>query len=265
MSKITITISGDSLAELFASAAQIAALGGSTAPTIVVATSDAGNLTASTAPAATDGDDGQPDTDAPEFDSAGIPWDERIHAGTKGRNQDGTWKRRRNTSDVFYSTVMAELAQRSAGQAPTTAPTPPAPPAPPASPAPVGIVDQGPVHIPAAPPAPAPAVAPAANVAPVPAPPAPPAPAVPATPPAPSVPAPETVAAPPAPQVGGMDFKMLMPKIAQSINAGRFTNDHLKEWLGQWGLTDIGQLATDPAKCEGFYNWLKQIQPPVID
>lgn len=28
----------------------------------------------------------------PEKDSAGLPWDGRIHAGTKARNADGTWR-----------------------------------------------------------------------------------------------------------------------------------------------------------------------------
>lgn len=42
-------------------------------------------------------------------DKAGIPWDERIHSSTKGTNKDGTWSRRRNTSDATFDAVMAEL------------------------------------------------------------------------------------------------------------------------------------------------------------
>lgn len=43
------------------------------------------------------------------LDTAGIPWDARIHAGTKTTNKDGTWSRRRNTPDATYDAVMAEL------------------------------------------------------------------------------------------------------------------------------------------------------------
>lgn len=56
-----------------------------------------------------------------EFDSSGLPWDERIHAGTKGINADGTWKRRRNTSDDVFDAVTAELRALVAGSTPAAA------------------------------------------------------------------------------------------------------------------------------------------------
>lgn len=81
-------------------------------------------------------------------DSAGIPWDERIHSSTKGTNKDGTWSRRRNTDEALFQSVMAELkgnaaAPASTATAETLAPTPPAasgspvtpPPPPPPPPA----------------------------------------------------------------------------------------------------------------------------------
>lgn len=43
------------------------------------------------------------------LDTAGLPWDARIHAGTKATNKDGTWSRRRNTPDEVFAQVMAEL------------------------------------------------------------------------------------------------------------------------------------------------------------
>lgn len=61
------------------------------------------------------------------LDSARLPWDERIHAGTKATNKDGTWSRRRNTPDDTYDAVMAEL--KGAPPAPTTVVPPPPPPA----------------------------------------------------------------------------------------------------------------------------------------
>lgn len=118
-------------------------------------------------------DDGRPETDtsaadafgggqpapgsvaAPTVDTAGIPWDERIHSGTKGTNKDGTWSRRRNTPDEVFDKVMAELKSGGTGgplsepaspasttpvdpntSTPVASPTNEAPPPPPPPPAP---------------------------------------------------------------------------------------------------------------------------------
>lgn len=70
-----------------------------------------------------------PQEDEPEvvlpggLDTAGTPWDERIHASTKTTNKDGTWTRRRNTPDATFDAVMAELK---ATPAPAVVPAPPA-------------------------------------------------------------------------------------------------------------------------------------------
>ena len=62
----------------------------------------------STAPSAA-----EPAASAPtvsgELDSAGLPWDERIHAGTKTQNKDGTWKIRRGVDKALVEQVKAEL------------------------------------------------------------------------------------------------------------------------------------------------------------
>jgi hypothetical protein len=202
-----------------------------------------------------DGDD-QPNAAPPAFDKAGIPWDERIHASTKGMNQDGTWKRRRNTADVTYNIVMAELqAKATAGQQPAAAPQVPA--------SPVGIVDQGPVVIPAAAPVPAPPMAAPAAVAPA----VPSAPAIPAAPAVPAAPAPVAAVAEPAPvaetaPAPGMSFTTFMPKIAQAMATGKFTAAQLDAWITTpapdgWGMTNISQFQADPVKTEQFYGWLK--------
>lgn len=213
------------------------------------------NMAAPTATDDADGDD-QPNAAPPAFDKAGIPWDERIHASTKGMNQDGTWKRRRNTADVTYNIVMAELqAKATAGQQPAAAPQVPA--------SPVGIVDQGPVVIPAAAPVPAPPMAAPAAVAPA----IPPAPAIPAAPAVPTAPAPVaavvevTPVAEPA-SAPGMPFTIFMPKIAQAMATGKFTPVQLDAWITTpapdgWGMTNISQFQADPVKTEQFYNWLK--------
>lgn len=50
---------------------------------------------------------------AVDRDIHGIPYDARIHSdrggSTGGKNQDGSWKRKRNTPDDLFATVMAEL------------------------------------------------------------------------------------------------------------------------------------------------------------
>lgn len=256
MSKISITFAGDTIDELYSTVATFMS-----GRSLAVAVTDSGNLKAQVTSAAP-AEQAEPGevTSTDEFDRAGIPWDARIHASTRGVNQDGTWKRRRNTDDVYYASIMAELAQRVAGQQPSA---PPAAPAAPASPAPVGIVDNGPVVIPPVPAAPAtvpatPAPPMAAPVAAAPAIPPAPAAAVPAVPEAPAAPVAAPVTEAPAPvPVGGMQFKDFMPRVSAAINAGKFDNNALKGYLQQWGLTDITQLATDPTKVEAFYNWLK--------
>jgi len=62
-----------------------------------------------------------------ETDSAGLPWDARIHSksadGVKGKNKDGTWRQRRNLADGVKEAVEAELrglVALNAGAAPVT-------------------------------------------------------------------------------------------------------------------------------------------------
>lgn len=47
--------------------------------------------------------------ETPEFDAQNLPWDERIHAGTKTQNKDGTWKKKRGVDAAFVATVEEEL------------------------------------------------------------------------------------------------------------------------------------------------------------
>ena len=80
-----------------------------------------------------------------ELDSKGMPWDARIHAATKAKIGDGTWRYKRGTPDTVIAPIEAEI------RATMSAPGIPAAPAAP---------------VPSAP-APAPAVSPAAPVVPV--------------------------------------------------------------------------------------------------
>lgn len=65
-----------------------------------------------------------------ELDKAGLPWDARIHAESKNKIADGTWRKKRNLDPALLATVEAELKQLMGVPAPTA--TPVAPPPPPA-------------------------------------------------------------------------------------------------------------------------------------
>jgi hypothetical protein len=57
------------------------------------------------------------------LDAKGLPWDARIHAGSKTQNADGSWRQRRNLNDpALVSRVEAELrAAMNVGAQPSTA------------------------------------------------------------------------------------------------------------------------------------------------
>jgi len=54
-----------------------------------------------------------------ELDANGIPWDDRIHAKTKARVKDDTWRKKRGVDDVIYESVVAELKASVAPAMPT--------------------------------------------------------------------------------------------------------------------------------------------------
>lgn len=262
MSKFTMSFAADTLDELYASVAAYLDRPVIVSGPTTIETTNGYTITpiptppvtpAPPAPAATD-EDGPVDASAPAFDRAGTPWDSRIHSSSKAINEDGTWRKRRNLADITYTTVMAEITQKTAGTAPAA---PPAIPVPPQVPIPAGNVDASPIPVPPAAAVPAPPMA-APAAATIPVPPAPAADPVPPTPPAPVAAAPVTETAPPVPQAAGMHFGIFMPKISQAMKAGKFGDADLKGYLASWQLTDVGQLASDPVKAEQFYLWLKQ-------
>lgn len=73
-----------------------------------------------------------------DLDAKGMPWDNRIHAESKGKIADGTWRKKRNLDPTVLATVEAELCQLMGAPgtplAPTTAPIAPTPPLAPAAP-----------------------------------------------------------------------------------------------------------------------------------
>lgn len=69
------------------------------------------------------------------LDSAGYPWDERIHSSSRATNQDGTWRYRKGIGNDVKAAVEAELRGQPASP-PAPAPAAPVAPQPPSSIAP---------------------------------------------------------------------------------------------------------------------------------
>jgi len=148
-----------------------------------------------------------PNAAAPELDSKGLPWDERIHASTKTTTADGTWKFKRGVDKALVVQVANEL------RAATGAVTPPPPPPPPA---PVTETAAAPTETVAAPP-----------------PPPPPAPVTEtAAPPAP--PAVETPTATP--------FVLLMKRITTMQGEGKLDTPTRDKLLGDLGFASVVAL-----------------------
>lgn len=168
-----------------------------------------------------------------ELDSAGLPWDPRIHTETKSKNADNTWRAKRNTDKTFKAQVEAEL--RAAVGAPS---------------APAGTAAQ-----------PAPVTAPLATL--------PPAAAVPPLPalvlPATTVPSPAASAAPlltpppplPATNATPTDFGSLMAATAPMFEQDPLgATERMKAALAGVGLSAIGQLAVRPDLIPNVYSAL---------
>lgn len=74
-------------------------------------------------------------TSLAERDADGVPWDFRIHAESKAKVADGTWRKRRNLADGLHEQITAEL-KALAGVSPAM----PSPPAAAAAPTPAPAV-----------------------------------------------------------------------------------------------------------------------------
>ena len=68
-----------------------------------------------------------------ELDSAGHTWNAELHASTKSKNADGTWKKRRGASQPATTQEATEQIAAAFAESPLAAP--PVPPTPPAAPA----------------------------------------------------------------------------------------------------------------------------------
>lgn len=150
-----------------------------------------------------------------ERDADNLPHDPRIHAGTKGKNADGRWKRKKAVSDDLVAQVTGELKALPGFVEPTKA-TAPAPAKAPASPA----------GAPSAAAAPAPAPAP--------------------------TPQSQAEAAALADPTGfdqrppGTDFASIMRKITKATGDNLLTAEQVQGFVQECGLEKLADLIKNP-------------------
>jgi len=148
-----------------------------------------------------------------ELDATGLPWDARIHAETKSKNKDGTWRSKRNMDKAFMATIELQLRQAMGAPAAPAVATAASSPAVTAAPAAAPTV-----------------------------PPAPPAVPQPSTPPA--MPGPSAA---PAAATQGETFAEFMARLAPNFAADPVgMGAKMGTALQQLGLSAIGQLSARP-------------------
>ena len=170
-----------------------------------------------------------------ELDKNGLPWDERIHAGTKTKLKSGEWKAKKQVDAALVAQVEAELRARVA-----------------ASPAPVAAAPVAPA---------APVVDPAAVFGGA-APGVPPAPAIPTAPPV----APLAPAATVAPSVSAdpATFEQLMPRITAAVTAGIMPPTAVGAACAAHGVASVVTLQQSPQFVPLVWATLKQQYPALV-
>ena len=153
-----------------------------------------------------------------DIDANGLPWDERIHASTKTKVVNGSWKRKRGVDDAVIADVEAELRQVMAIQ----------------SPKPVGTVTEqgGSTTVPTSDNATAEHPQATAPVAAVPTPQPAPSPAV--------VPATAPVAVPPVEGIA------TLPQLMASATSNGITPEVMQSAVLKFGLTSVALLGARP-------------------
>lgn len=171
-----------------------------------------------------------------ERDSAGLPWDGRIHSSKRTKIANGTWKLKRGVDDASAAAVLVEL--RAAMNAPVpsvVAAVPPAAPFPPPNPAFVTPAPAAPFPAAATLPPLVPITPPAAPVV---APPAPPA----------AFTAPVPGATPPAPPTTNqpITFPAMMARLTPAVQAKTVTHEMITAAIEAVGLPTLPALAARP-------------------
>lgn len=166
-----------------------------------------------------------------EVDAQGMPWDNRIHSGSRAKVADGSWRQKRNLDPNLLAQVEGEL-RATMGlpvSAPALAPVSPAGAFAPAAPEPVAPPPPPAAVVPVPPPFvanAAPSVVPAAT-----------------TPPPPTPPAGVATTASPSNPV---TFPALMQKITQAFIAKTLDQATIQGACQQVGLPSLPMLASRP-------------------
>lgn len=155
-----------------------------------------------------------------ELDANGIPWDARIHAGTKVKNADQSWRTKRGADPALVASVTAEL--KAAAQQPPAADAPP----PPSEPAPAATAADAATAFGAA-------GAGGASDAPA--------------PPAADVPSPPAADATPPPPAAPAAGELIYPAVLSRANEGGLDYDTLNAMAVAMGLEKFASLAKAPA------------------
>lgn len=171
-----------------------------------------------------------------QIDADGLPWDARIHAGTKTKNADGRWKRRKGVDDADYQRIVGEL--RTLMLAPVHAPMTEEEDAIRRAKQISENIRIGNGHPDTPPPAavaPTPPAPPAAPVVP-----APPTAAAPVTPPPAAAPAtPVSDAAPVVPAGDAMTFAEFLKAVMGKIQAKTVTMPQVNEVIAKHGVANL--------------------------
>lgn len=172
-----------------------------------------------------------------ERDKHGLPWDERIHAGTKTKNTDGAWKKKKNVNEATVASVEAQL--RAMPQS--------------AAPLPPSLPQSVPPTLPGVPPQPPAALPPSASAL----------PGVPSgVPLAPSVPVPGM---PGGSTASGPDtFEALMIRITAATANGLLPTTATSAACAAVGLPNIMALEQNPAFVPIVWQTLKASYPGLM-
>lgn len=178
-----------------------------------------------------------------DLDSKGLPWDERIHAGSKAKVKDGSWRMKKELNPAHVAAVEAELRGRMSGN--PVAPTASTPPL-------VALAGANSPTITASLPA-APAIDPAAVFGGAGAAVAPPAVTA-----APAIAPPAT-----APASEPTTFEQLMPRITAAVTAGLMPATAVGAACASQGLASVVMLQQSPQFVPLVWATLKQQYPGV--
>lgn len=181
-----------------------------------------------------------------ELDKNGLPWDERIHAGTKTKLKSGEWKAKKQVDAALVASVEAELRARVAASGNALAGVAAVPTAP------FGAIPA------IATPVTAPASDPAAVFGGA-APGVPPAPAIPTAPPVASLAPAATVA--PSASADPATFEQLMPRITAAVTAGIMPPTAVGAACAAHGVASVVTLQQSPQFVPLVWATLKQQYP----